>query len=138
MEDYIRLAALQGCIPQDFAAFRRFLALQALRLLRQQNQIARLRLALGRHATAGRQGTEPGTVLSGLALDPSQDLSENEKKQLQLWDELDAKLAVYGKAGFHPGFFPLPLHEYTYFSALISVAAVSTLLLHHSDRVVRG
>lgn len=98
MEDYIRLAALQGCHPKDFATFRRFLMLQSLRLLRRQSRIARLQQALGLQVSNGRAETTPETVLSGLAPDRPEDMSLDEAEQLQLWEELDATLTLYGKA----------------------------------------
>lgn len=102
MEDYIRLAALQGRHPQDFAVFRRHLSLQAFSLLRQQNEIAHLEQILGTYVTAARGATEAASVLSGLALHRSQDRSPDEAEQLRLWDELEAKLKLYGKACCRP------------------------------------
>ena len=98
MNDYLRLAALQGCQPKEFAAFRRYLPLQALGLLRQQNQIAQLQSALKVRIPDGASGPVGNDVLPQLLPRGVETESEVEESiELALWDELNSKLSVYGK-----------------------------------------
>lgn len=132
MEDYIRLAALQGCHPKDFATFRRFLTPQALRLLRQQAQIARLQQALGPHVAAARAGTDARKVLPGLGPhQPPQDKSPDELKLLHLWEELDATLVSYGTACFRTGVTAPPLSISCSFSPAASLHLLNATRVYY-------
>lgn len=102
MDPYMRLAGLQGSHPGDFAIFRRYLSLHALRLNRLQGDIARLQTLLGAAADRDRDHGDPEQILSDLrlcTLNDSGPAAGTPSQVVLWWKELDAKLAVYGTSG---------------------------------------
>ena len=98
MDGYTRLAALIGEQPQ-YAIFRRFMTLRALRLVHLSADIAQLSDELGLAIEVDRKSGDPERVLFEfyyLRLQKSRQQHEY-SAQAEIWDRLDAKLKEHGE-----------------------------------------
>ena len=97
MDGYTRHAAITGSFP-DFAIFRRFMPLRALRLLHLSADIAQLADELGVQVDIDRNSGDPEKVLFEFYYRKLLASRNNVQKarQIELWDRLALKLKEQG------------------------------------------
>jgi hypothetical protein len=103
MDGYTRLAALIGD-QTEYAIFRRYLTLRALRLLHLSAKIAQLGDELGIAIELDRKSGDPERTLFESyyrQLEKSR-ASQEPSKQLEIWDELGAALKEQGEHRYIP------------------------------------